>query len=63
MPFPQLEIDFKAECEVGDRVEGHLMEIEAPTFPCDKQFAHNLFVLQEESKKKELVRLRTSWLQ
>ena len=62
MRCSQIEIDFKAECEVGDRVEGHLMEIEAPIFPCDRQFAHNLFVLEGESKK-ELVRLRTSWLQ
>jgi len=56
----QVEIDFKAECEVGDRVEGHLMEVSEPTFNYEKQFVHSLFI-SEDTKNKELVRLRTSW--
>lgn len=58
----QVEIDFKAECQAGDLVEGRLMEVSESMFNYEKQFVHSLRI-SEEDKSKELVRLRTSWSQ
>lgn len=53
-------MDYKAECEVGDRIDGDVMEVSLPEFDFGKQFIHSLYV-KEGPERKELVRLRTSW--
>eukprot|EP00210_Caulerpa_lentillifera_P008838 g8433.t1 len=62
----EVEIDFKAECNVGSRVEGLLMEMDTRNSVYSKEYIHNLFIpveSEQNKKMKELMRLRSRWIE